>query len=47
MAAWAQAAGEGLIGGKTGGAAASLSLARLAVAPAAPVARECRHVEAS
>jgi hypothetical protein len=45
--AWARATGEGLTRGKTGGAAALLAPAGLAVAPAAPAAEENRPVEAS
>jgi hypothetical protein len=42
MAAWARATGEGATRvTKTGGAAASLSPASLAVAPAAPAAGKC------
>jgi hypothetical protein len=44
MVTWARAAGKGAIRDKTEGAAASLSPARLAVAPAAG---KCRRVEAS
>jgi hypothetical protein len=47
MAAWARAAGKGATRGKTGGAAASLLMARLAVAPAAPAIGKCHLVEAS
>jgi hypothetical protein len=46
MAAWHEMMGRARPGGKTVGAAVSLSPAWLAVAPAAPAVEKCRRVEA-